>query len=99
MVNLADKNQVKNAALKEDDLRRQEMNDIRTVLSNVSGRRLMWRLLSRCKTFESVMSEEHSSMSYNSGQQDFGHFIMAEISEADENLLMRLMKDNYKKES
>lgn len=36
-------------------------------------------------------------MSYQSGQQDLGHFIMSEITQADENLLLRLMKDNKEK--
>ena len=51
MVNMADERQVKKAERKEKDLRLQQLNDIRTVLSNASGRRLMWRLLERCKAF------------------------------------------------
>lgn len=99
MVNIAEPSQVKKAALKEKDLRKQEMNDIRTVLSNASGRRLVWRVLERCNTFSSVYSENSFTMAYSSGQQDLGHFLMAEIVEADENLLLKLMKDNKHKES
>jgi len=95
--NLANEREVKKAAQKEKDLRRQELNDIRTVLSNASGRRLMWRLLERCNTFNSVFSSELPRMSYQAGQQDLGHFLMAEIVSADENLLLKLMKDNHKK--
>ena len=95
--NIANEAEVKKADMKEKDLRRQELNDIRTVLSNASGRRLVWRLLERCQSFSSVFSKEAFTMAYLAGQQDLGHFIMAEIVEADENLLMKLMKDNHKK--
>ena len=94
--NLADEKQVKKAALKERDIRKQELNDIRTVLSNASGRRLMWRLLEHCNAFGSVFTKDNAHMSYLSGRQDLGHFIMSEIVQADENLLLKLMKDNYK---
>lgn len=99
MSNLADQHEVEKATLKEKDVRKRELNDIRTVLSNASGRRLVWRLLERCGAFESVFNEKSSTMAYLSGQQDLGHFIMAEIVEADENLLLKMMKDNKRKES
>lgn len=99
MNNLADEAEVKKAEQKERDLRKQQLNDIRTVLSNASGRRFVWRLLERCRTFSTVFSPELSTMSYNSGQQDFGHFLMSEIVNADENLLLKLMKDNKRKET
>lgn len=96
-MNLSDPKLVEDAKRKSEDLRKQELNDIRTVLSNASGRRLMWRLLETCSTFSSVFSKELSTMSYNTGQQDIGHFLMAEIVNADENLLLKLMKDNKKR--
>lgn len=96
MHNLADEQEVKKAERREKDLRKQELNDLRTVLSNVSGRRFVWRVLTRCNSFASVFSENHSTMSYLAGKQDLGHFIMNEITEADENLLLKLMKDNRK---
>ena len=39
-----------------------------------------------------------SEMSYFAGKQDFGRFIMSEITAADKNLLFKLMKDNSVKE-
>lgn len=99
MNNLADPKQVKKAELKEKDLRKQQLNDIRTVLSSISGRRLFWRILEHCNTFNTVFNEQHSTMSYLAGKQDLGHFIMSEITQADENLLLKLMKDNKGKEN
>lgn len=86
---------VEDAERKEKDIRRQELNDIRTVLSNASGRRLLWRLMEKCNTFQSLFTDPHQ-MAYLSGQQDIGHFIMSEIVEADEHLLFKIMKDNFK---
>jgi len=96
--NIADPSQIKKQERKAKDIRRQELNDIRTVLSNASGRRLLWRLLEECKTFAAVFKDNPSYMSYLSGKQDLGHFLMSEITEADENLLLKMMKDNSKKE-
>lgn len=87
------------AKLREKEIRRQQMDDIRTVMSNASGRRLMWRLLERAGTFSSIFNSDTHLMSYKSGYQDFGHFLMAEIVAADENLLLKIMKDNKKGES
>ncbi len=97
-MNLADKKQVKKAEKSERNLRRQQMNDVRTVLSNASGRRFMWRVLEKCQAFGSVFSKDLSTMAYMSGQQDLGHFIISEVTEADENLFIKLMKDNRKGE-
>lgn len=96
-MDLSNRDHVEDARRKEEDLHKQQMNDIRTVLSNASGRRLIWRLLEKCNTFNSAFSSELSTMSYSTGQQDLGHFIMAEIVNADENLLFKMMKDNMKK--
>lgn len=76
--------------------RSQELNDIKTVLSTISGRRFLWKIMSKARTFASVFSENSNVMSYRSGKQDLGRFVMAEITEADENLLLKMMKENMK---
>lgn len=96
--NISDPEQVKKSELKEKDKRKQELNDLRTLLSSVSGRRFVWRVLEECNTFGSVYSKDHSVTSYLSGKQDLGHFLMSEIISADPNLMIRLMKDNNRKE-
>lgn len=86
---------LKEAKERDKDRRRQELNDLRTVLSSVSGRRLFWRLMEQCKTFETVW-EPSARIHYNAGKQDIGHFVMSEIVEADENLLFKMMKEHKK---
>ena len=84
--------------LKYKEARRKELTDIGTVLANASGRRLVWRILEKCGTFSSTFNKDVTTMSYLSGQQDLGHFIMSEIVASDENLLFKLMKENKTKE-
>ncbi len=96
-MNIADEAEAKKANQKIEDMRRQELNDIRTVLSNAAGKRLLWRMLTKCHSFESIYAVNQNDVYYNSGQQDIGHFIMGEIMQADPNLFMKMMKDNNKK--
>lgn len=98
MSTINDKKQVKTAEQLEEIKRRQQLNDIRTLLSSASGRRFVWRLLEKCNTFASVYSQNPSDMSYLSGQQDLGHFIMSEVVTADEHLMFKLMKEQKKGE-
>jgi len=96
-MHLYDREEVDKAARKEKDQRKQELNDIRTVCSNASGIRFLWRLLTKASCFNSNFdSESHSNMSYLCGKQDFGRFVMGEIIEADPNLYIKMMKLNAK---
>jgi hypothetical protein len=98
VTNAADRTQVERAGKRVENERLQELNDIRTVLSTASGRRLLWRFMERCKTFSTVW-EPSAKIHYNAGQQDVGHFIMAEIMEADANVFSKMMKEHKGKEN
>jgi len=68
------------------------------VLSNRSGIRLIWRIMSQCGTFESIFHADSGKMAYSSGKQDLGHWLQSEVIEADPNLYMKMMKANQKQE-
>lgn len=91
--NAADEEQVKQARSREKRIRERELSDIRYLLQSPQGRRFLWKLMGRCKTFESIW-EPSAKIHFNAGQQDLGHFIMAEIIEADENSLLQMMKES-----
>ena len=93
--NAASEKQVKKAVDKEITQRETELNDLRTVLSTPHGRRLVWRLLEKCRVFETIW-ESSAKIHYNSGQQDIGHFLMAEVVHADDQSLLEMMKENKK---
>lgn len=95
--NAADKGQIKEAEKKAMLARDRELNDLRVVCSTIEGRRLLWRFMAKCKVFGSVW-ESSAKIHYNAGQQDFGHFIMGEIINADEEILFQMMRENKKGE-
>lgn len=91
--NAADEKQVQEAGNRAKRIRINELNDLRFILQTTQGRRFLWRLLSRCKAFHSVW-EPSAKIHYNSGQQDVGHFLMAEIVEANEEAFLQMMKES-----
>ena len=91
--NAADEGQVQSAVKKERLSRDQELDDIKWLLSERSGRRFLWRMLNRCRVFESVYHQS-SLVYYNSGQQDIGHFILSEITTAHPDALVTMMQEN-----
>lgn len=96
--NAADPAQVAEAKKKESFSRRDELDDIRFVLSYKQGRRLLWRLLKHCNVFGSVWHPS-ALIHHNSGKQDVGHFVMAEITEANPEAFLLMMKENKEGEN
>ena len=94
--NAASEKQVKRAAHDEKHLRDMDLEDLRTVLRTVEGRKVLWRVLSKCKTFNSVWHPS-AAIHYNSGQQDIGHWLMSEIVDAGQDQLFKMMQENYEK--
>lgn len=96
--NAASQKQVKSAKKKEKSQRDRELMDLSAILSSPEGRRVMWRILSKCQTFGSVCSASGSMTYYNAGRQDLGHWLMAELNQSSEGSFLELMKENYKGE-
>lgn len=82
--NAASPKQVKKMVSHDERLRQRELDDLRVVMSSVHGRRLMWRLMAHCRTYQSALHPSGSQVYYNIGQQDIGHFLQAEITAADD---------------
>ena len=97
MKNAADEAQVKRSVEREKSVRERELMDLKILLSSPEGRRFIWRLMGKAKVFESVW-EQSAKIHYNAGQQDFGHFLMAEVVEADQKALFLMMQESKKKE-
>lgn len=91
--NAADRGQVRHAERKDRDRRERELRDLNAVLATPEGRRVMWRLLGHCRVFESIWHPS-ALIHANSGKQDVGHFIMAEIAAADQEALFLMMKES-----
>lgn len=95
--NAADEDQVKDAKLKLKLSRDTELNDLRFILSSQQGRRFFYRLLAECRVFNSVW-EASAKIHYNSGRQDVGHFIQAEIVEADQDAYFKMLTEAKRSE-
>lgn len=90
--NAADAEQVERGARLQARRRAQARADLRAVLATAEGRRVLWRLLEHCGVFESIWHPS-AEIHYRAGRQDVGHWLMAEISEADDEALMRMFQE------
>jgi hypothetical protein len=90
--NAADPRQVRHAGRHEQRRRVQQLADLCAVLDTPFGRRFVWRLLEECRVFQSVW-DPSSRIHYLAGRQDFGHFLMSEIDQADGDALFVLMRE------
>jgi len=95
--NIADEAQVKEGASKSKRIRERELMDVKLILETDYGRRFIWRLLEKAKVFGSIW-EQSARIHYNSGQQDFGHFVMSEVTESNPESLILMMKESKKRE-
>lgn len=79
--NAADEEQVKESTRKVRYKRTDERADIEFVMGSVHGRRFMWRVLAHCGAYRSVFAVDPHVTAFNSGKQDVGHFLMAELND------------------
>ena len=96
--NAADNAQVQAAGSKAKQQRDQELADIKAVLAIPGGRRFLWRLLKKCKVFETIWHPS-ALIHYNSGQQDIGHYVQGEIVDASEEAYLQMMQEAKQGES
>lgn len=95
MANAGDESKVAEAGRKERDIRKREILGMQAILDTEPGREFLWRLITRAKVFESIW-DGSAKIHYNAGQQDFGHWIMAEITEANPTALVEMMMKKAK---
>lgn len=91
--NAANVRQVNRAKDREENAREKELSELRSLLDVKEFRTFLWRLMGKCRVNQSVWSPS-AQIHYFSGQQDIGHFILAEICAADEDGYLKMMKEN-----
>lgn len=94
--NAADEKKIAETATKEERERELQLADLRFILGSPQGRRFIWRLLGHCRVFSSVFNHSGSMTYYNSGMQDVGHFVQAEVIEAKREAYFEMMRENEK---
>ena len=95
MSNAADPVKVKDAGRKAKDVRRQEMDDIKFILSDRRGRRFYWRYLAECGVFQSSFTG-NSETFFREGQRNVGLKLMADLNEADPKVYSVMVEENQK---
>jgi hypothetical protein len=91
--NAADPGQVREATKKEKLTRASELDDLFELLKDPRFRRFAWRMLTYCRVYESIF-EQSSKIYHNSGRQDVGHFLVAEITQADEEAYFTMLREH-----
>jgi len=75
-----------------------ESMDLKAVLESRCGRNFLWRMIARCKTFESIW-ESSARIHYLAGQQDIGHWLMKEINDTNQDAFLLMIKENKEGEN
>jgi len=78
--------------------RRQELRDIRMVMSTVEGRRFMWRLLDESRFFLTTYSKEPLESYCRQGRRAVGLAFYADAQKACPELLWQAQKENISTE-
>lgn len=82
--------QIKHAARKFVDRRDRELSDLRALLSEPYGRRIVWRLLGHCGLYATPSAATNETTRENIGRGDVARFLLAEVMEADPNGWLKL---------
>jgi len=90
--NAADRDQVEKADKAEKRGRAREIEELQGLLQLPAFQRFYWRALDRASVFTSVYDPSAIKMAFNSGQQDFGHWLLAELDAAKPEALIEMMQ-------
>ena len=97
MKNVADKKEVKDASKKDKWKLRQNKDDILYLLSLPQFRRYVWKLLETCSIFASIWRPS-AEIHRLAGRQELGQDILVEITQANPEAFILMMKENQKQE-
>ena len=89
--NAADERQVKRAGQKEQDRRKLELDDLRWVLSERSGRRHVWRQMA--DIYRSSFNTNGSIVFFNEGRRDGQLKLLADVMEASPELYLLMQQE------
>lgn len=92
--NAADPEQVKNAEKKEKRGRDLELNDWTATFDTPQRRRTLRKILAYCGVHHTVLGATDSQTNFNAGRQDVGHYLEAQILEADPNIYSLMVTED-----
>jgi hypothetical protein len=80
-VEVSEEQRIAEAQKREGLQRLKELDELKLLLEYRQFRNFMWRVLSHASVFESIWNEG-PRIHYNSGRQDFGHWLLDEVTKA-----------------
>jgi hypothetical protein len=93
--NAADEEVVKGRKRKDEQIRDRELNDVRTVMNTVEGRRFVWRMLDRAGVFRTSFTG-NSTTFFNEGMRNMGLIVLADVHEACSDKYIQMMTESKK---
>jgi hypothetical protein len=91
--NAGSERQVRRAQRRETEIRTRLRVALVEVLATPAGRAVLYEFLREARVYGSVWADHGSRMAYNVGQQDFGHWMLAEALAVDENLVATMERE------
>jgi len=93
--NASNEQEVKNATLTDKNKRDTELGDLRQLLKTKWGRRLVWRVLEKAGIHRTSFTG-NSTTFFNEGQRNIGLWLESEVTDADTNGYLQMIKENNK---
>ena len=94
--NVGNEKQLRKADEEIKARRKKEIDDMLFVLASEQGRRVMWRILQMCGTFECSFHPS-AAISFQEGQRNIGLRILLMVDEADVEAYPKMMVEEAKK--
>lgn len=92
----ADPKIVKEKGQKAKSRAERDIDDVATILSDIRGRRFLWRYLQECGVFKTSFNNSGSVTAFNEGMRNIGLKLLAEIMEADSEAYVLMAKESKK---
>ena len=73
--------------------RERQLEELRVLLSSSGGRYFMWRILSKCRVFDTLSVHDPHTMAIYSGMRDIGLWLLSEIEETDKDFFTSMYKE------
>jgi hypothetical protein len=91
--NAADKKEIKKQSHRVKEIDRQEQNDVKFLLSNIQGRRFLWKYLSKCGVYRTSFTGSSETF-FKEGQRNVGLWILDDITRANPDAYLLMIKEN-----
>jgi hypothetical protein len=95
--NAADAEQVQEADRKERFEVKTQVKDLKAILSTQEGKRFIWRMVEQCGVYRGGFLPRDESI-FRDGEQNIGIWLLAQVTEANPNALIEMMKQGEKEE-